>query len=132
MNIGSIAGDRSLGREQSVYGMAMASVIHMTKELSTEWARRGVRVNCILPAQVLGDNSLGPRMAADPYLRETFLYGIPRGRFGKPDDIKGLAVFLASDSADWITGACIPMDGGNLAKNGGGGLLAPVIAKYVK
>jgi len=132
MSIGSIAGDRSLGRDQSVYGMAMASVIHMTKELSTEWSGRGVRVNCILPAQVLGENGLNARMDADPYLRDTFLHGIPRGRFGKPDDIKGLAVFLASDSADWITGACIPMDGGNLAKNGGGGLLSPVIAKYVK
>jgi NAD(P)-dependent dehydrogenase (short-subunit alcohol dehydrogenase family) len=132
ISIGSIAGDRSLGRNQSVYGMAMASVIHMTKELSTEWSASGVRVNCILPAQVLGDNGLNARMASDPYLRDTFLYGIPRGRFGRPDDIRGLAVFLASDSADWVTGACIPMDGGNLAKNGGGGLLAPVIGKYVK
>lgn len=130
ISIGSIAGDRSLWREQSVYGMAMASVMHMTKELSTEWSGRGVRVNCIVPAQVLGDNGLNARMAADPYLQDTFLYGIPRGRFGRPDDIKGLAVFLASDAADWITGACIPMDGGNMAKNGGGGLLAPIIGKY--
>ena len=66
MNIGSIAGVSSLGRAQSVYGMAMASVIQMTRGLSTEWAGRGVRVNCILPAQVLGANGLGPRMEADP------------------------------------------------------------------
>lgn len=132
VNIGSIAGDRSLWRDQSVYGMCMAAVMHMTRELSTEWSGRGVRVNCIVPAQVLGDNGLNARMDADPYLRDTFLYGIPRGRFGRPDDIKGLAVFLASDAADWITGACIPMDGGNMAKNGGGGLLAPVIAKHLR
>ncbi len=132
VSIGSIAGDRSLGRTQSVYGMAMASVIHMTKELSTEWAGRGVRANCILPAQVLGSGGLEKRMENDPYLRDTFLHGIPRGRFGQPDDIKGLAVWLASDSADWITGAIIPMDGGSLGKNGGGGLLAPIISKYVK
>ncbi len=132
MSIGSIAGDRSLGRTQSVYGMAMAAVIHMTKELSTEWAGRGVRVNAILPAQVLGSGGLEKRMENDPYLRDTFLHGIPRGRFGQPDDIKGLSVWLASDSSDWITGAIIPMDGGNLAKNGGGGLLAPIIEKYVK
>ncbi|MBM3521722.1 MAG: SDR family oxidoreductase [Alphaproteobacteria bacterium] len=131
ISIGSIAGDRSLWRNQSVYGMAMAAVMHMTKELSTEWSGRGVRVNCVVPAQVPGENELNTRMAADPYLKDTFLYGIPRGRFGVPDDIKGLAVFLASDAADWITGACIPMDGGNMAKNGGGGLLAPVIGKYV-
>lgn len=131
VSIGSIAGDRSLGREQTVYGMAMAAVIHMTKELSTEWAGRGVRVNCILPAQVVGDNGLGPRMQADPYLEDTFLRGIPRGRFGRPDDIRGLSVLLASDAADWITGACIPMDGGNLGMNAGGGLLAPIIRKHL-
>ena len=49
MSIGSIAGVSSLGRAQSVYGMAMAAVIQMRRELSTEWAGRGVRVNCILP-----------------------------------------------------------------------------------
>ncbi len=130
MSIGSISGVSSLGREQSVYGMAMAAVIHMTRELSTEWAPRGVRVNCILPAQVLGANGLGPRMDADPWLRETFLHGIPAGRFGQPDDIKGLAVLLASDAASWITGAIIPMDGGNTAMNAGGGLLAPLMQKY--
>jgi NAD(P)-dependent dehydrogenase (short-subunit alcohol dehydrogenase family) len=130
ISIGSIAGVSSLGRAQSVYGMAMAAVIQMTRELSTEWAGRGVRVNCILPAQVLGANGLGPRMAADPWLRDTFLRGIPAGRFGQPDDIKGLAVLLASDAADWITGAAIPMDGGNLAMNGGGGLLAPIMERH--
>jgi len=130
ISIGSIAGVSSLGREQSVYGMAMAAVIQMTRELSTEWAGRGVRVNCILPAQVLGANGLGPRMEADPWLRDTFLRGIPAGRFGQPDDIKGLAVLLASDAADWITGAAIPMDGGNLAMNGGGGLLRPIMERY--
>jgi NAD(P)-dependent dehydrogenase (short-subunit alcohol dehydrogenase family) len=59
-------------------------------------------------------------MAEDPNLRDRFLSGIPAGRMGKPDDIKGLAVFLASDASAWITGALIPMDGGNLAMNAGG------------
>ena len=131
MSIGSIAGVTSLGRAQAIYGMAMASVIHMTKELSTEWSGRGVRVNAILPAQVLGSGGLEGRMANDPFLRDTFLHGIPRGRFGQPDDIKGLSVWLASDASDWITGAIIPMDGGNLAKNGGGGLLAPIIERHL-
>ena len=131
ISIGSIAGVSSLGRAQSVYGMAMAAVIQMTRELSTEWAGRGVRVNCILPAQVLGANGLGPRMQADPWLRDTFLRGIPAGRFGQPEDIKGLAIWLASDSASWITGAIIPMDGGNLAMNAGGGLLAPLMQQHL-
>jgi NAD(P)-dependent dehydrogenase (short-subunit alcohol dehydrogenase family) len=99
--------------------MAMGAVAQMTRELSTEWAARGVRVNAILPAQVVNP-SLEKRMAADTGLRTRFLGGIPAGRLGRPDDIKGLAVFLASDASSWITGALIPMDGGNLAMNAGG------------
>jgi NAD(P)-dependent dehydrogenase (short-subunit alcohol dehydrogenase family) len=63
---------------------------------------------------------LQKRMAADPSLEGQWLAGIPRGRLGRPDDIKGLAVLLASDAASWITGALISMDGGNLAMNSGG------------
>jgi hypothetical protein len=75
-------------------------------------------------------NGLGPRMEADPWLRDTFLRDIPAGRFGQPEDIKGLPVLLASDAADWITGAIIPMHGGNLAMNGGGGLLGPILERH--
>jgi NAD(P)-dependent dehydrogenase (short-subunit alcohol dehydrogenase family) len=91
----------------------------MTRELSTEWSCRGVRVNAVLPAQVINPG-LTTRMASDPSLEERFLGGIPAGRLGRPDDIKGLAVLLASDASEWITGALIPMDGGNLAMNAGG------------
>ena len=119
VNIGSLASTTALGRGHIAYSMAMGAVAQMTRELSTEWSGRGVRVNAILPAQVLNP-SLEKRIAADPTLKERFLTGIPAGRLGHPDDIKGLAVFLASDSSSWITGALIPMDGGNLAMNGGG------------
>jgi NAD(P)-dependent dehydrogenase (short-subunit alcohol dehydrogenase family) len=86
--------------------------------LSTEWSARGVRVNAILPAQVpnVGHEA---RMRADPTLRDTWLRGIAMGRFGVPDDIRGVALFLASDASAWITGALIPMDGGNQAMNAG-------------
>ena len=119
VNIGSIASVTALGRGHIGYSMAMGAVVQMTRELSTEWSGRGVRVNAILPAQVLNP-SLEARIAADPGLRTRFESGIPRGRLGKPEDIMGLAVFLASDSSSWITGAIIPMDGGNLALNAGG------------
>lgn len=119
LNIGSIGGATALGRGHVAYSMAMAAVIQMTRELSTEWASRGVRVNSILPAQVVNP-SLEKRMAADPALKDRFLRGIPRGRMGDPTDIQGLAVLLASDASSWITGAIIPMDGGNLALNAGG------------
>jgi NAD(P)-dependent dehydrogenase (short-subunit alcohol dehydrogenase family) len=105
--------------------MAMGAVAMMTRELSTEWAGRGVRVNCILPAQTLNPD-LERRMAADPRLREKYLGGLAVGRFGQPDDIRGLAVFLASDASSFITGALLPMDGGNLAMNANGSVGAEV------
>src|SRR6202043_2487369 len=111
VNIGSLASITALGRGHIAYSMAMGAVVQMTRELSTEWSGRGVRVNAILPAQVVNPG-LEERMAADPSLRAKYLSGIPSGRLGNPDDIKGLAVFLASDSSAWITGALIPMDGG--------------------
>jgi NAD(P)-dependent dehydrogenase (short-subunit alcohol dehydrogenase family) len=119
INICSIAGVTALGRGNFPYSMAMGAVAQMTRELSTEWSGRGVRVNAILPAQVL-NAGLAQRMQADPNLEAGFLRGIPAGRLGKPDDIRGLAVFLASDASSWITGTLIPMDGGNLALNAGG------------
>jgi NAD(P)-dependent dehydrogenase (short-subunit alcohol dehydrogenase family) len=121
VNIGSLASTTALGRGHVAYSMAMGAVAQMTRELSTEWAGSGVRVNAILPAQVLNP-SLQARMAADPNLEATWLRGIPAGRLGRPADIAGLAVLLASDASSWITGALIPMDGGNLAMNAGGTL----------
>lgn len=119
VNLGSLASVTAMGRGHIAYSMAMGAVVQMTRELSTEWSGRGVRVNSILPAQVLNPG-LRARIDADPRIRDRFLSGLPAGRFGTPEDIKGLAVFLASDASSWITGALIPMDGGNLAMNAGG------------
>jgi NAD(P)-dependent dehydrogenase (short-subunit alcohol dehydrogenase family) len=119
MNIGSLASSTALGRGHIAYSMAMGAVIQMTRELSTEWSHRGVRVNCVTPAQVTNP-SLAARMQEDPTLERRFLRGIPAGRLGRPADIMGLAVLLASDASAWITGAIIPMDGGNMAMNAGG------------
>ncbi len=119
INLGSLASITALGRGHIAYSMAMGAVVQMTRELSTEWSGRGVRVNAILPAQVL-NRGLAQRMSADPDLEARFISGIPRGRMGDPQDIQGLAVLLASPASTWITGAIIPMDGGNLAMNAGG------------
>ncbi len=119
INIGSIGGVTSLGRGQVSYGMGMAAVVQLTRELATHWSSRGVRTNAILPAQVM-NAGLEDRIQRTPGLADVFLRGIPAGRLGQPDDIKGVAIFLASDASAWVTGAIIPMDGGNLAKNSGG------------
>jgi len=121
VNIGSLASTSALGRGHIAYSMAMGAVIQMTRELSTEWAGQGVRCNAILPAQVINPG-LEKRIAADPSILDKWLSGIPRGRLGRPTDIQGLIVLLASEASDWITGTLIPMDGGNLAANAGASL----------
>ena len=119
VNIGSLASITALGRGHIAYSMAMGAVAQMTRELSTEWSGSGIRVNAILPAQVFNP-SLEQRMKTHPELKSVWMRGIPTGRLGCPEDIQGLAVLLASDASRWITGALIPMDGGNLAMNAGG------------
>jgi NAD(P)-dependent dehydrogenase (short-subunit alcohol dehydrogenase family) len=121
VNTGSLASLTALGRGHIAYSMAMGAVAQMTRELSTEWAGGGVRVNAILPAQVRNP-ALEARIAADPAIERKWLSGIPRGRLGRPEDVQGLIVLLASDASAWITGALIPMDGGNLAMNAGGSI----------
>lgn len=114
INMSSIGGVRALGRAHFAYGVAQAGVIQMTRELSTEWADRGVRVNAIAPAQITNPQ-FEIRMANTPGLRERFLNGIPMGRLGVPDDIKGVVMFLASDASGFLTGSVLPFDGGSLA-----------------
>lgn len=121
VNIGSIGGMSSLGRGHIAYAMAMGAVAQMTRELSTEWAAQGVRVNAILPAQVTNPG-IEKRIADNPAMKDKWLSGIPVGRLGRPEDIQGLMVLLASDASSFITGAIIPMDGGNLAMNAGGSI----------
>lgn len=119
INMVSIGGVSALGRGNFAYSVAMGGVVQMTRELSTEWAGRGVRVNAIAPAQITNPE-FDLRMAATPGLRENFLTGIPLGRLGVPEDIKGPALFLASDASAFVTGCILPLDGGNLAMNAGG------------
>jgi NAD(P)-dependent dehydrogenase (short-subunit alcohol dehydrogenase family) len=119
INMASIGGVSALGRGNFAYGVAMAGVIQLTRELSTAWAGRGVRVNAIAPAQITNPG-FERRIEATPGLRQNFLRGIPIGRLGVPSDIKGLVLFLASDASGFTTGATIGLDGGNLAMNAGG------------
>lgn len=119
ISICSVTGITANGRSHMPYSMSMAAVGHMTRELSTEWSGRGVRVNAIVCGQI-SNKSLEKRMEDDPRLRKNFLRGIPMGRLGVSEDIKGIALLLASDASLFMSGALIPLDGGNLAKNAGG------------
>ena len=119
INIVSIGGITALGRSHVGYGMAMAAGGQMIRDLSTEWAGGGVRINGIVCAQIT-NKGLEARMKEDPALAASFLRGLPIGRLGRPEEIKGPAIFLASDASSFVTGSLVLLDGGNLAKNAGG------------
>jgi 2-deoxy-D-gluconate 3-dehydrogenase len=116
INIASLASFSALGRGSIAYSMAMGAIAQLTRELSTEWIGRGVRVNALVCGQI-PNRRHEQRVQSDPGLLNIWLRGTAMGRLGKPDDIKGAAIFLASDASSWVTGAMIAVDGGNLAMN---------------
>jgi NAD(P)-dependent dehydrogenase (short-subunit alcohol dehydrogenase family) len=122
INISSIAGASALGRGNLAHSVNKGAVNMLTKELAVEWAKYGIRVNAILPCQVLteGFQKWLDAPTFDPALYERFLVGIPMNRLATPEDIAGPAVFLASDAAAMVTGTLLGVDGGNLALNAGG------------
>ena len=129
VNIGSIAGVSALGRGNFPYSVAKAGISQMTRELAVEYAGRGIRVNAILPAQVLTPSFKqalldNPRFSAT--LQQRLLTGIPLNRLLLPEDFVGPAVFLSSAAAAAVTGVLLPVDGGNLALNAGGSHVWPV------
>ena len=123
INIGSIAGVSGMGRGNFPYSVAKAGVSQMTKELAVEYAGQGIRVNAIIPAQVLTPG-FKKELLADPRfgekLTQRILVGIPLNRLLEPEDFVGAGVFLASDASRAVTGVLLPVDGGNLALNAGG------------
>lgn len=128
VNISSIAGSSALGRGNFVYSVTKGGINQFTKELAVEWAPHQIRVNAIQPAQIM--TPALKRIFTSSQLdaektRDRMLVGIPLDRFGEPDDIAKAALFLASDAAAFITGHLLPVDGGNLALNGGGSKVWP-------
>ena len=82
--------------------------------LANEWADKGVTVNAIAPGYMATDNTA--QLRADEDRSAAILGRIPAGRWGKPEDLGGAAVFLASGASDYVNGAIIPVDGGWLAR----------------
>jgi 2-deoxy-D-gluconate 3-dehydrogenase len=96
------------------YTAAKSGVAGLTRALANELAAKGVNVNAIAPGYMATDNTAPLR--ADPVRSEAILARIPVGRWGQPEDLKGVVVFLASAAADYLFGAIIPVDGGWLTR----------------
>ncbi len=110
INMSSIAG---LGPYPSfaAYAAAKAGIISLTRTLAVEWAPYNIRVNAIAPGIIPTQGS--DRWAQErPGRREAQLKKIPLGRLGKPEDIMGVAIFLASDASAYVTGETIVVNGG--------------------
>jgi len=107
INISSVWGVMGASCEV-VYSAAKAGVIGFTKALAKELAPSGVRVNAIACGAF--ETRMNERLT--PEERQAFIDEIPLGRFGNPEEVGDLAVFLASDKASYITGPVIPLDGG--------------------
>ncbi|MCU4652798.1 SDR family oxidoreductase [Roseibacterium sp. SDUM158016] len=92
------------------YGSSKAGVEQLTKSLAIAWAQDGIRVNAVAPGFIVTEQSARARQ--DP----AFVAGVeartPMGRWGQPGDIVGAVLFLASPAAAFMTGTCLPVDGG--------------------
>ncbi len=96
------------------YTAAKSAVAGLTKALANEWAASGVNVNAIAPGYMATDNTAPLR--ADAQRNEAILQRIPAAHWGDPEDLGGVAVFLASAASDYVHGAVIPVDGGWLSR----------------
>ena len=95
--------------QHAAYCASKAAVLGLTRVLAAEWAGRGVTVNAISPTVVLTE--LG-RVAWSGAKAEAMLSQIPVGRFAEPEEIAAVALFLASDDAEFLTGNIVEVDGG--------------------
>ena len=107
INMASIWGIKGASCE-SIYAATKAALINLTKSLSNEYARSGIRVNAVAPGFIEGRMNSHYSMED----REEILEEIPEGRFGTPDDVAKTVVFLAGDDSGYITGQTISVDGG--------------------
>jgi 2-keto-3-deoxy-L-fuconate dehydrogenase len=118
LNMASVASSLKGVPSRFIYSATKAAVIGMTRSVAADYVARGIRVNCLCPGTVQTP-SLDERIAVNATAagsveaaREAFIARQPMGRLGSPEEIAALAVYLASDAAQFITGQAVVIDGG--------------------
>lgn len=92
------------------YAASKGGVAQLTKALSNEWVAKGINVNAIAPGYI--DTDMNVALINDPNRNSSIMARIPAGRWGKPEDFKGVVVFLASQASSYVSGEIITVDGG--------------------
>lgn len=117
VNIASIYGRESGGG--AAYNATKSAQIAMSKALARDWIREGIRVNSVAPGSIAFEGgSWGRRLVEQPEQMRAFIASdIPAGRFGHPEEVASVVVFLASPRASWLVGATINVDGGQSRSN---------------
>ncbi|MGB7435572.1 MAG: SDR family NAD(P)-dependent oxidoreductase [Candidatus Acidiferrum sp.] len=113
VNVASVLGLIGM-KDRAAYCASKGGVVLLTKAMALDHAHEHVRVNCICPAIVETElvKNLFDQSEAGQNARNARIATLPLGRFGRPEDVAELAVFLASDESSWMTGTAIPVDGG--------------------
>lgn len=112
VNICSLTSERGIATAVP-YGSSKTGLVGMTRALAVEWAPLGIRVNALEPGYFR--TALTETFYKDAHWQESMLGKVPLRRFGDLNDLVGACVFLCSDAASYITGICLPVDGGTLA-----------------
>ncbi|MDB5878837.1 MAG: 2-deoxy-D-gluconate 3-dehydrogenase [Variovorax sp.] len=110
VNIGSMASIFGMPYAPA-YGASKGGIVQLTKAMAASWAKDGIQVNAVLPGWIQTDLTDGAR-AQVAGLNDRVIARTAAGRWGQPQDLAGIAVFLSSAGSDFITGTAIPVDGG--------------------
>ena len=113
VNVGSVLGLIAM-KDRAAYCASKGGVTLLTKAIALDHAHENVRANCICPSIVETELVAGLFATSEEgrALRAARIGSIPLGRMGRPEDVAGMAVFLASEESSWLTGAAVPLDGG--------------------
>ena len=96
----------------STYATAKSGVIGLTRHAAVEYAKEGIRINAIAPGYIKTGIQAKAHPEAVKAMDDMVIENTPMGRVGMPDDLKGVAVWLASDASSFVTGQTIVVDGG--------------------